>query len=281
MSQYEIMPRHLSEDLTILVLFAGKMGIVDSFLENLAALQKPARTQYLFIDNSGNPDFNQKLRKFNPQTVIYPPAQKTLGLPAGLHDRQIQFDPAQALFIPVRHKIAQQVADLYEFAKPYIQGKKILVVEDDVYPRPEQYFQLEESREKCRADLISGTVISRSTGDFLAWRAHWGDPEKNIYTVYVANSRKRVLATGFGFLLLDSTLYWQIPFCYSMEGMPMNGHDLMAGIWTHMNSKRWFIDGGIRCEHRDPEGQPAVFGHWRNAVCGAHANLSKAAEFGA
>lgn len=264
---YEVMRRHLSEELTVLVLFAGKAGITDSFLENLAALRKPARTQYLFIDNSGNPDFNQRLRKFNPKTVIY--------------DRQIKFDPAQAPYIPVRYKIAEQVAKLYEFAKPYIQGKKILVVEDDVYPKPEQYFKLEESRERCRADLMSGTVLSRSTGDFLAWRAHWGDPEKNIYTVYVANARKRVLATGFGFLLLDSALYWQIPFCSSMEGMPMNGHDLMAGIWAHRNNKRWFIDGSIRCEHRDPEGKPAVFGHWRNSVCGAHANLSKAMEFDA
>lgn len=234
------------EALTILTLFSGETGIFEFYKEALARLKKPRNVQFLFIDNSGRPEFNLKLRELGADIREFPISEETRNRITPFGDRE---------------PIAHQCERLYNFARPFVRGRKVLIWEHDVIPPADGFERLEDEARRTRSDLISGTIISRHSGDHLAWRVREGDPAQGLRRVYVSRGSKRIFATGFGFLLLETALFRQMPFRAQVEGFPFFGCDLNAGIWAFDRNLRWFVAGSVRCAHLNPGGDAVCLGN--------------------
>jgi glycosyltransferase involved in cell wall biosynthesis len=253
--------RACDHELTILTLFSGRGNILDPYLEALRRLKKPAKTQCLFIDNSAQPYFRNRLQASGADVI-------PLGSP-------LEFRAKENFRTETRQAISRHCASLYEAAKPYVRGRKLLLWEHDVIPPPHAYERLDEHAWRLKADLISGTLLGRESAEFMAWRLMGGDPGEELYPVSVSTRPKRVFATAFGFLLLDTSLFWRMPLETEMAGSPRFGYDVNAGLWGWQRGLRWFVDGSVRCRHLDPaqEGRPVRRGGPANALIGRYASM--------
>lgn len=222
-------------ELTILCLFSGKAKILPLFLQTLDRLRKPQDTQLLFIDNSRNSDFHRLLKEYNPATFRHP---RPLNLPEQYSNHK-----------DVCRVIADHCGGLYNYAKKYVQGKNTLILEDDILPPEGAYENLLSAKNRYKTDLMAGVSISRLTGRYQAWRLRGLDAVHGVYSVPVRRSPKRVFATAFGCLLLDSEILDRLNFRGTDPNYPFYGCDLFAGLWAHENDKRWFVHGGVRCTH--------------------------------
>lgn len=241
-----------SYDLTILTLFTGNRTFFDPYLKALKELRKPAGTQLLFIDNSNDPIFNDHLKKVTPHVIEYrdKPAPGAADQPS-----------MESQYLKGEH-----CARLYAFAKGHILGRDLLIIEHDVIPKPDALEKLQSSRARYRADFISASVLSRLTGEWLGWRLKRN--HENLNRVFIGRRPKRVLATGFGFLLTTSELYKRMRTVNSDPRYTFFGCDIHAGVWAREQNLRWFIDGGVRCGHLREDREFARLGDLMNTVTG-------------
>lgn len=249
--------------LTILTLFGGIPGLLDPFLDALERLDKPEGTQFLAVNNSPDPGFEARLRSrgISPESFCarLPPES----FPALSRASQILK--------------AEQCARLYESAKPLILGKDLLILEHDVIVRPFTLRLLLETRVNKKADLVSAAVLSRITSQTLAWRVRSPNTDEGFRRVHVSRFAKRVQATGFGCLLLDSALFQRMPLEASRPGRAFWGCDLNAGAWAFQQGLRWFIDGRARCDHRGADGRPAKAGRLEYVRAGSYLDFQNQA----
>lgn len=247
--------------LTILILFSGQTPLLDPFLEALQGLEKPAGTELAAIDNSGSEVFHQTLLKHGLSPIRFNPQLPTVSSSPYSRESQI--------------RKAEHCARLYSFSKEFLKGRDVLILEHDVLPPANGLIRLQETRHKKNADLVSGTVISRITSQFLAWRIKNGSLEDWPMHVWVSRNPKRVMATGFGFLLLENRIFQQIPFEAKRASLPYWGCDLNAGVWAYERNLRWFVDGRVRCKHIGSDLQPARIGNFENVKAGEFLTFKK------
>ncbi len=239
-------------DLTILTLFSGNRILLGPFADALYSLKKPTNTQLLFIDNSGDSLFYQKLIALGGETCVFP-------------DR-LESGVADDLRREAQIRKAEHCSNLYNFSKPYIRGENLLILEHDVIPAPEALEKLSRSRDYYRADLMSAAIVSRTTGEYLGWRFKRNGAD--IDRVPVTRHPKRVMATGFGFLLMKKSTFLAMRITAQDSRYPFFGCDLHAGVWAREKNLRWFMDGGVRCAHLTAAGVPARFGYPANSGTG-------------
>lgn len=243
--------------LTILTLFTGSRLLLERYLPALEALKKPSGAQLLFLTNSPDPSFLKILKRLTPDALHFPET-----LPA---------DAARDASAQSQILKARLCARMYEHAKAFIKGKDLLILEHDVIPPARALEALEETRRSRRADFISAGIVSRITGEYQAWRLRYD--QRSARRVSLGRSPKRVLATGFGFLLTESRHFLAMPMTAKDPRYPFFGCDLNGGIWARRNGLRWFVDGGIRCAHLLDTGEPALPGALANTVTGSLALL--------
>jgi len=249
------------EDLTVLTLFSGERRLLEPYAEALDRLRKPSRIQLLFIDNSNSSDFHQALKQLGGEIFCF--SEK-------IRLEEIDWSRREDYM-----KVPQHCTRLYDFAKPHIRSKRLLIWEHDVIPPGNALEKLEECCVNKRADVVSGAVLSRRLTEYQAWRVRGGKPEEGIWFVPLLRQPKRVFATGFGFLLLDSDVFRRMPACVQREGIPFWGSDLNAGLWAFEQGLRWFVEGSVRCAHLEPDGRAVVLGHVRDLRRGRLMNLDK------
>jgi len=243
---WQVRSRHLDQDLTILTLFSGKKQLLKPYFAAVAALKKPAKTQFLFIDNSNSVDFFHRLHSFNSDTHSYPESARDFDEDGADADNQ--------------NRVARHLCGIYTFAKNFIRGKRLLIWEHDVVPAPDAFERLEETAVSKRADFCGASVLSRKTAEPLVWRLYGEKPEYGVYRVPAARSVKRVFATSFSFLVCDAISFLKMRIRSHDEGIPFFGCDLHAGIWARKHNLRWFADGTIRCQHLDTDSNPVTLG---------------------
>lgn len=247
--------------LAILTLFSGQQSLLDPFFEALNRLEKPSGTEFFAVDNSRDEAFHRELLKHHPSPVRFHPQ---LSLYSGSpYSRESQI------------RKAEHCAMLYAFSKAFIKSRDLLILEHDILPPANALVRLQETRVRKKADFVSGTVISRITAQFLAWRISGGNFENWPRHVWISRSPKRVMATGFGFLLLRNELFQKMPLEAKKISRPFWGCDLNAGAWAYEQGLRWFIDGRVRCKHIGSDLQPAELGSFSSVKAGAMLNLQK------
>ncbi|HNV86596.1 MAG TPA: hypothetical protein PKL97_06485 [Candidatus Omnitrophota bacterium] len=248
------------DDLTILTLFSGESPLFRPYWDALRRLRKPGRVQLLFIDNSDDPNFYGALKGTGGEVFRFP---------GKLRLEDIDWSLAEDYM-----KVPRHCAKLYHFAKPHVRGRRLLIWEHDVIPPPDALARLERCALSKRADIVSGAILSRRLTEYQAWRVREGKPERGIWFVPLIRKPKRVFATGFGFLLLDSKWFREMPVCVQSEGLPFWGCDLNAGYWAFQRGLRWFAEGSVRCAHLEPDGHAIQLGHVRDLRRGRLLNLA-------
>ncbi|MDP3921242.1 MAG: sulfotransferase [Candidatus Omnitrophota bacterium] len=256
---FGVRERYLDKPLTILTLFSGKKNLLPAYLDALAHFRKPDDTQLLFIDDSRDVRFFNRLRKLNVETIVYPEVSNR---PDG-----------NAPYIENQQAVARHLASLYDFSKFFIRGRRLLIWEHDVIPQPDALEKLEKSAVERRADMIGAGVVSRKTAEFMAWRVKNANPRAGLYRVQAGRGLKRVFATSFSFLLMDTSLFFRMPLEASRDGLPFFGCDLNAGEWAFRKDMRWFMDGSVRCRHLDSDGLAVERGSLRHTQSGLMAMI--------
>jgi hypothetical protein len=237
----KVWSRYLDQDLTILTIFDGDGPRVPAHLKALAALRRPPRTQHLILDTEGQPEFLRKLRDLGADAHVY----------------------------------TETSGPLFDFLKPLIKGKKVLLWALGVLPCPDALARLSGSFASKKADFMGAAVVSTHTAEYAAWRPRGGQPENGIYPVPLGRSAKRVFASGFSFLMTTAADFLRLCSAVKTADPFFSGAEANAGLWARDHARRWFAEGSLRCYYLDESGAPVRPGEARHAVTGRLEQLQR------
>lgn len=155
------------------------------------------------------------------------------------HDRRVRRD-----LIP---DVRLAVARIYRRLMTEVTTEYVQIVEDDVIPTPDSIEQLLNGMDETTA-AVSGAVRSRFHSDFIAWHTYGHaikQPGEGI---------ERVLGTGFGCLLLRSSIWKQIGI---QHRDPYPDYD--PNFFYHLSrTNHWQakINWHVACDHLHADGTP-------------------------
>ncbi|HTL48915.1 MAG TPA: glycosyltransferase [Verrucomicrobiae bacterium] len=224
---WRVREKYFSYDLTVMSFFERPdYDAAEVFIRGLERMQKPASTQWLWIDNARDRDFHHFLKARNPGTLVFP------------HEPHFRFGRKGH-----RPGIArpEHRSRLLRFASNFVEGRKILLIDARFVPDPGALTQLLEHAEAWSADLLCGCFQKAGRAGVFQEVSH--QPGEKIKNCRVDSERWMVFAAGMDFFLADTRLFMQFPLALEWQRFSFGDLPERTGAWLWEKNLRCFVDG--------------------------------------